>query len=145
MEVERNPGWSFDLSESMLEVDPEGGDVVVKILQLGNLASIPYITGSMYGWNITFPDNLSAIQPFSSSDIVIHAIPPTDSLAGEIGELTLIAQDGDGLGEIEVNIPLRVGANESIVTSVIGDWKVTEQGGVPLAWVTNTGNTLANV
>jgi hypothetical protein len=145
LEVKRNAGWSFDISSSMLEVAPDGGNITVELTQLGNLASQPFITGSIYGWNVTFPDNLPEFQPFSSAEVTIFVTPPADAMAGEVGELVLIAQDGDGLGEVQSAIPLRVGVDESVFITTSGTWKVSSAGGMPLAWISNDGNTLANV
>ena len=145
LEVQRNAGWSFDISQSSLEVLPTGRNITVKLIQQGNKASIPYITGSMYGWNVSFPTNLSAIEPFSQTELLIYATPPESALAGEVGELLLISQDGDGLGEVQAQIPLRVGAVEACELLSIGHWKVSQEGGFPLAWLENTGNSRVDV
>jgi len=145
LEVRRNAGWGFDISQSMLEVEPGGGNVTVELTHLGNLASQPFITGSIYGWNVTFPDSLPEFQPFSSAEVIIIVVPPEDAMAGEVGELVLISRDGDGSGEVQSTIPLRVGVHESVFMTTSGTWKVSDGGGMPLAWISNDGNTLANV
>ena len=66
-------------------------------------------------------------------------------MAGEVGELVLISRDGDGSGEVQSTIPLRVGVHESVFMTTSGTWKVSDGGGMPLAWISNDGNTLANV
>ena len=145
LEVHRVSGWSFDIANADLEVPPEGGNISLGLRQLGNTPSQPYLSGSISEWNITFPENLSQVKPGDLLNISIYAVPPVDSLAGEIGTLLLISRDGDGAGDSRSNIPLRVATEASIEIHAFGPWLVSSAGGYPLIWIENDGNSLVEI
>ena len=55
------------------------------------------------------------------------------------------AREADGSGLGEVLIPVRVGAVHSLNFDSTETWFVSPEGGLPLAWLENDGNALANV
>ena len=69
--------------------------------------------------------------------------PPEDAVAGEIGILKLRISDADGSGSTVQEIPVRVGDAPNIVIGHKGIWKINDQGGMPTAWIENSGNDVA--
>ena len=70
--------------------------------------------------------------------------PPEDAVAGEIGILKtsdsvmLMAQ----VQRVQ-EIPVRVGDAPNIALGHKGIWKINDQGGMPTAWIENSGNDVA--
>jgi len=143
LEVAQVSGWWVNLSGSNLEVPPQGGNVTLTIAQQGNAPSAPWFTKAGEGWNISLPDNAESINPGESTQIVVFATPPENSIAGQIGVIRLRISDGDGSGLVVEEVPIRVGSAPGIVLDVNGDWLLSAQGGLPTAWIENTGNDVA--
>jgi len=143
LEVAQVSGWRVNLSGSNLEVPPQGGNVSLTIEQLGNTPSAPWFTKAGEGWNISLPENAEVVSPGESVQIVVVATPPEDSIAGQIGVIRLRISDGDGSGLVVEEVPIRVGSAPGIMLGVNGDWLLSSQGGLPTAWIENTGNDVA--
>ena len=141
--VAETVGWALDLTETDLEIDPFGENITVGLIHLGNGMEQPYFTKAGAGWNMTLPANATPLGPFERTNFTIHVQPPVDALAGDIGTLHLRITGDDRSGEIEEQIPLRVGQSPRIEVEHRGTWLVNAQGGYPTAWVENQGNDMA--
>ncbi len=138
-------GWGFNLSNTSLEIDPEGGAISVRVEQRGNHPTRPWFTLVMPEWNLTYPETIDAISPGESTVLQINVTPPQDGLAGEVSLLRIRARESDGGGLGEVSVPLRIGAEHAMELHSANKWQVTLDGGMPLVWLENKGNALSNV
>ena len=138
-------GWRLNLSETNLVVDPSGGNLTLNVEQLGNKATEPWFSKAGSGWNISYPDYGSIVQPFDESSVTVFVTPPENAIAGEVGIIKLRISDGDGSGEVIQEVPVRVGTAPEISIGHAGSWMVNEQGGMPTAWVENLGNDIATL
>jgi len=138
-------GWRLNLSETNLVVDPNGGNLTLKVEQLGNKATEPWFSKAGSGWNISYPDYGPIVQPFDESSVTVFVTPPENAIAGEVGIIKLRISDGDGSGEVIQEVPVRVGTAPEISIGNAGSWMVNEQGGMPTAWVENLGNDIATL
>lgn len=137
-------GWRIDLSNTSLEVAPAGGVLELIIEQKGNSPAEPYFAKAGDGWNVSLPEFADAIDPGKSGLINITVYPPEDSVAGEVGVVSIVISNGDGSGQVIEQVPVRVGSEPGIVIDSKDHWKVRE--GVaswPTAWIENTGNDVA--
>ena len=142
-DVDHVSGWRFNLANTSLTIDPAGENVTLTVDQLGNAPSAPYFAKAGAGWNISYPENAEVVQPFESTTVTVFVTPPDDAVAGEIGILKLRISDADGSGSTVQEIPVRVGDAPNIAIGHRGIWKINEQGGMPTAWIENTGNDVA--
>lgn len=142
--VKNVAGWRFDLSNTSLEVPPEGGELEIVVEQKGNNPSEPYFTKAGQGWNVTHPDSGPEIDPGNSGFVTIFVTPPIDAVAGEVGVLSIRISNGNGDGQIIEQVPVRVGSAPGIVMDSAGPWKVRQgTASWPTAWIENTGNDVA--
>jgi len=142
-EVKRQSGWMIDLSDADLIIPPSGGEITVQVIALGNTPVSPWFQKAGHGWNLSMPNNLNAISPGNNASLTINVTPDDNALAGQIGLVSIIVSDGDGSGSTTEVIPVRVGSEPGILISSKGDWNVSSAGGMPTAWVSNTGNDVA--
>lgn len=136
--------WRIDLSNTSLEVPPNGGELELTIEQRGNFPDTPYFTKAGQGWNVSLPNSGDVIAPGEFAAINITVYPPADAVAGEVGVVSIRIANGTGQGQIVEQVPVRVGSEPGIVVDSKGSWKVRD--GVsswPTAWVENTGNDVA--
>ena len=144
LEVEDVAGWRFDLSNTSLEVPPEGGELHIIVEQKGNSPSTPYFTKAGQGWNVTLPEIGSEIEPGSTGVITITVTPPVDAVAGEVGVLSIRISNGNGAGQIIEEVPVRVGSAPGIALDSKVSWMVRQDvASWPTAWIENTGNDVA--
>jgi hypothetical protein len=141
--VDHVSGWRFNLSQTSLEVIPEGQNITLTVQQLGNSPEVPWFTKAGQGWMVDIPSNGSVIEPGQMSTITVFVTPPTEAVAGEVGVLRLRISDWDGSGSIVEEIPVRVGAAPNINIEHRGIWLVSQTGGLPTAWVNNIGNDVS--
>ena len=141
--VEAVSGWRLNLTNADLEVDPAGEDLDFTLVHTGNAFEQPYFAKAGAGWNITLPDNVTEVAPYSTTTITVHVQPPEDAIAGEVGVLRIRITGNDTRGLIVEEIPVRVGASPQINIDHRGVWSVNEHGGYPAAWVENLGNDIA--
>ena len=149
LSIDQVAGWRIDLSDTNLEVPPEGGMINLSIEQKGNAIVRPYFYKSGDGWSVELPSSGPAIEPGQSATISVNITPPSDAVAGEVGVISIMIQNGvplekGGSGIIVEKVPIRVGASPGIELGYKGAWKV--QDGVlswPTAWIENTGNDVA--
>ncbi len=52
IEVLQVAGWKIDLSETSLEISPEGGEIQLTVEQIGNAPAEPYFVKAGDGWNV---------------------------------------------------------------------------------------------
>ena len=145
--VLRNSGWSLKLINSNLDVENSGSNITFEIENKGNSIVEPILIPVLpTGWNITNISETIQVEPGKSITVELYIIPPSNSMAGEIGTMTLIVKDGDSLeGRSEISIPLRVANKYSIEVGFEENWFVNENGGYPLLWIKNTGNGLSKI
>ena len=142
------PSWNAIVNQASLEVDPEGSEVLLSVVQTGNSPSRPYI--SMFvsgesGWHIGEIEDLPIIEPGESAPLLLNITPPENAVHGRAVELTLRIKEGDSTGLSEIVFPLRVSATHDFSLIGFGDWVVSENGGYPLALVENTGNSPSTI
>lgn len=137
-------GWRFDLSNTNLEVAPEGGEIALKVEQLGNSPAQPWFIKAAEGWEVTLPQNSPSIDPGSSAIISVNITPPADAIAGEVGVISIRISNGDGSGQVLEQVPIRVGSAPEIHLEAKGAWMVrTGVSSWPTAWIENGGNDVA--
>ena len=91
-------GWRLNLSETNLVVEPNGGNLTLNVEHLGNKATEPWFSKAGSGWNISYPDSGTTVQPFGNSNVTIFVTPPENAIAGEVGIIKLRISDGDCSG-----------------------------------------------
>ena len=144
IEVLEVAGWKINLSNTSLEIPPNGGEIQLTVEQIGNSPAQPYFLKAGEGWNVSLPTSGPSIEPGSSGSFNITVYPPDDSIAGEVGVVSIRISNGDGSGQVVEQVPVRIGSVPGIVVDAKGSWKVRQ--GVsswPTAWIENTGNDVA--
>ncbi len=136
-------GWRFNLANTSLTIDPAGQNLTLTVDQLGNAPTAPYFAKAGAGWNLTYPESGSVVDPQASTSVTVFVIPPEGAVAGEIGILKIRISDADGSGSTIQEIPVRVGDAPNLTIDHKGIWKINDQGGLPTAWVENVGNDVA--
>ena len=136
-------GWSFNLANTSLTIDPAGQNLTLTVEQRGNAPQAPYYDKAGAGWNISYPENGVIVQPGESTTVTVFVSPPEYAVAGEIGILKIRISDADGSGSTIQDVPVRVGNAPNMTLGHKGIWRVNDQGGMPTAWVENTGNDVA--
>ena len=143
VEVGAVSGWRLNLTNTDLEVDPNGENLTLTLVHTGNDYETPYFAKAGAGWNITLPVEGGVVEPYGTTTFVVHVQPPENALAGEVGVLRIRITGNDTSGMVVEEVPVRVGANPSILVDHRGAWKVNEMGGYPAAWIENLGNDIA--
>ena len=138
-------GWSFNLANTSLTIDPAGQNLTLTVEQRGNAPEAPYYDKAGAGWNISYPENGEPVQPGETTTVTVFVMPPEKAVAGEIGILKIRISDADGSGSTIQDIPVRVGDAPNLTVAHKGIWRVNEFGGMPTAWIENTGNDVAVV
>tara|TARA_B110000467_G_scaffold164674_1_gene194980 strand:+ start:15 stop:4253 length:4239 start_codon:yes stop_codon:yes gene_type:complete len=141
--IDHVSGWRFNLSQTSLEVEPEGQNITLKVQQMGNSPEAPWFTKAGQGWMVEMPSNGDVIEPGQMATVTVFVTPPSEAVAGEVGVLRLRISDSDGSGTIIEEIPVRVGAAPNINIEHRGVWLLSETGGLPTAWVNNLGNDVS--
>ena len=144
LEVQKTARWHVNLANSDLEILPGGDTIQVEVVQLGNAPSVPYFTKSGQGWNTTLPDGI-LMEPGQTELIDIFVESPDNAVAGEVNIVKIRVSDGVGQGLEEFEIPVRVSASPNFNLNASQTWFVSDEGGYPLAWMENTGNTMSQV
>ena len=144
LEVQKTAKWHVNLANSELEILPGGDTIQVEVVQLGNSPSIPYFTKSGQGWNTSLPDG-TLMEPGQSELIDIYVESPESAIAGEVNIVKIRVSDGVGLGLEEFEIPVRVSPSPNFELNTNQTWFVSSDGGYPLAWMENSGNTMSHV
>ena len=143
LEVARVPGWAVYADEANLEIDPSGSQVQLTVAQMGNADSRPYTTSWVSGengWAVEEVSELPVLSPGETSPMILNITPPESAQHGRAVELNIRLRDGDGSGETEITLPLRVAIIRNFTMFDYGDWVVSESGGFPLVELRNHGN-----
>ena len=143
VEVSHVPGWSVVADQANLEVESGGSSVELTVVQQGNSPSEAYATvwvSGEGGWEIETPDDLPVLSPGQSAPMTLNITPPETAQHGRAVELHVRLREGDGSGETEITLPLRVAVFHDFNMSGEGDWIVSDEGGHPLAELRNLGN-----
>lgn len=143
--VGRVSGWSINLSEVDLVVPPEGGIIEVPIDHLGNSPQSPWFAKVAEGWSVSVPSNGTHVAPFGASTVFLNVTPPHGTEAGDVGTVNVRISDGDGEGASTHSVPVRVSAAAGLELNNEGVWWLSPSGGMPVAWLENTGNDVARV
>ena len=77
--------------------------------------------------------------------MILNITPPDTAQHGRSVELHVKLREGDGDGETEVTLPLRVAIINDFNLSGQGPWFVSDDGGHPLAELQNLGNAPTTV
>ena len=144
IEVLQVAGWKINLSNTSLEISPDGGEIQLTVEQIGNAPAKPYFLKAGDGWNVSLPTSGPSVNPGSSGFFNITVYPPKESVAGEVGVVSIQISNGDGSGQVVEQVPVRIGSVPGIIVDSKGSWKVRQ--GVsswPTAWIENTGNDVA--
>ena len=142
------PSWNAIVDQANLEVDPSGSQIVLSVVQTGNSPTQPYI--SMFvsgesGWGIGEISEMPVINPGQSAPLSLNITPPENAIHGRAVELTLRIREGDSSGLSEIVFPLRVSVTQDFSLSGHGDWVISQEGGFPLAFIENLGNSPSTV
>ena len=143
LEVARVPGWAVYANQANLEIEPSGSQVELTVVQIGNADSRPYPTiwvSGENGWIVDEPVELPILSPGETASLMLNITPPESAQHGRAVELNIRLRDGDGSGETEITLPLRVAKIRNFTMSSHGDWVVSESGGFPLVELLNQGN-----
>ncbi|MEC7706388.1 MAG: CARDB domain-containing protein [Candidatus Thermoplasmatota archaeon] len=143
LEVARVPGWAVYANQANLEIEPSGSQVELTVVQIGNADSRPYPTiwvSGENGWIVDEPVELPILSPGETASLMLNITPPESAQHGRAVELNIRLRDGDGSGETEITLPLRVAIIRNFTMSSHGDWVVSESGGFPLVELLNQGN-----
>ena len=143
----RNSGWSLKLDDSNLDVNASGSVISIEIENKGNSIVQPILLPVLpSGWNMSEIPSMTTVEPGESISVDLEVTPPSNSIAGEIGIMTLIVKDGDTLeGRSEIGIPLRVASTYSLEIGFEDNWIISSAGGYPMAWIKNSGNSLNKI
>ena len=73
-------GWKIDLSNTSLEVPPNGGILELTVEQMGNNPAKPYFIKAGDGWNVSLPNSGDVIDPGNFGKFNISVYPPENSV-----------------------------------------------------------------
>jgi hypothetical protein len=142
------PSWNAIIDQANLEVDPDGSEITLSVVQTGNSPSRPYISmfvSGEQGWEIGNISEMPIINPGDSVPLSLNITPPDNAIHGRAVELTLRIKEGDSSGLSEIVFPLRVAVTHDFSLSGQGDWVISQDGGFPLAFVENHGNAPSTI
>lgn len=136
------PGWWILAGGADLDIDRNGANITLVVEQRGNSPATPFVNGwvDTEGWMINLSQNLPQLDPGESANFTCGIIPPSGAISGHTVELTLSAKNGDGSGEGQTTLPLRVAAWHDYTLTTEEVWTISSTGGLPLAMLSNHGN-----
>ena len=143
IEVTHVPAWSASADQTYLDIHPNGSSIELTVIQQGNSPTMPYATvwvSGESGWDVTVPDELPLLSPGETAPMMLNITPPDTAQHGRAVELHVKLREGDGSGETEITLPLRVAIINDFNLSGQGPWFVSDDGGHPLAELQNLGN-----
>jgi len=141
--AKHKPGWNVLASGAELEIDANGSEVELTIVQLGNMESRPYVSVWVIGeegWIIELPEELPLIEPDKSTSMILNVTPSENSQYGRAVELNIRVREGDSSVVSEVTLPLRVAAIHNFTMIDYHKWEISDHGGHPLVSLENLGN-----
>ncbi len=143
LEVTHVPKWGVVANDADLEIDPEGSQIELTLVQMGNSPSQPfaslYVTGEN-GWDIEVLGDLPIISPGGTSPLPLNITPPDSAMHGRSVELHVRVREGDASGLAEITLPLRVSITHDFAMDGEGPWVISGDGGHPQVTVQNLGN-----
>ena len=144
IEVGHTPSWKVIASGVDLDISPFGEIISMTVVQTGNLPAEPYantyVSGTI-GWNVSIENTPGILEPGQSGNLELNITPPSSAIAGQAVQLNIILRNGDGSGWSSATFPVRVDALRNHTLEGDSNWHVTNEGGFPLLWVTNEGNS----
>jgi hypothetical protein len=143
LEVTHVPKWGVVANDADLEIDPEGSQIELTLVQMGNSPSQPfasvYVTGEN-GWDIEVLGDLPIISPGGTSPLPLNITPPDSAMHGRSVELHVRVREGDASGLAEITLPLRVSITHDFAMDGEGPWVISGDGGHSQVTVQNLGN-----
>ena len=142
--VNHEPGWKVLAGGTNLEIENNGSEIELTILQMGNKETRPYISVWVVGesgWKIEIPNEMPMISPGESAPLILNITPSNNSQYGNPVELYVKVREGDASAVSEVTLPLRVAEINDFKMTSHGDWQISKDGGKPLVILENTGNS----
>ena len=144
IEVGHTPSWKVIASGVDLDISPYGEIISMTVVQTGNLPAEPYantyVSGTI-GWNVSVENTPGLLEPGETGVLELNITPPDSAIAGQAVQLNIILRNGDGSGWSSATFPVRVDAMRNHSLEGETDWYVSNEGGHPLLWVTNHGNS----
>ncbi len=142
--VNHEPGWKVLAGGTNLEIENNGSEIELTILQMGNKETRPYISVWVVGesgWNIDTPNEMPMISPGGSAPLILNITPSNNSKYGNPVELYVKVREGDASAVSEVTLPLRVAEINDFKMTSHGAWQISKDGGKSLVVLENTGNS----
>ena len=142
--VNHEPGWKVLAGGTNLEIENNGSEIELTILQMGNKETRPYISVWVVGesgWNIETPNEMPMISPGGSAPLILNITPSNNSQYGNPVELYVKVREGDASAVSEVTLPLRVAEINDFKMTSHGPWQISKDGGKSLVILENTGNS----
>ena len=142
IEVSHITGWNAIAIDADLEIEPEGSQVSLTIVQEGNSPTRPYVSVQIdsEGWSVETPGDLPTLEPGETANLELSITPPTTARYGKSVELLVRLREGDGSSQESITIPLRVAQIHNFTLENTGNWIVSPNGGYPRAELRNIGN-----
>ena len=144
IEVGHAPSWSIVATGIDLDIAPEGEIIELSVVQNGNLPAEPYantFVKGVLGWNVSVLEMPGVLSPGESGQMRLNITPPEATIAGAAVELNIILRNADGSGTSTTTLPIRVDAVHNHILDGDTDWIITQDGGMPLLWIRNLGNS----
>jgi uncharacterized membrane protein len=142
--VKHSPGWTVVANDADLEIGNNGSGVELTIVQLGNMASRPYVSVWIVGengWTVLAPNELPMITPGGISEMILNVTPPDNAQYGKSVELHVKVREGDSSVSSEITLPLRVSAIYNFTMVKHDSWILSPTGGYALVSLENHGNS----
>jgi uncharacterized membrane protein len=142
--VNHEPGWKVLAGGTNLEIDSNGSEIKLNILQMGNKETRPYISVWVVGesgWAIENPSEMPIIPPGESAPLTLNITPSRNSQHGNPVELYVKVREGDASAISEVTLPLRVAEIYDFKMTSHGPWQLSKVGGKSLITIENLGNS----
>ena len=144
IEVGHAPSWSIVATGIDLDISPDGEIIELSVVQDGNLPAEPYantFVKGVLGWNVSVLEMPGILSPGESGLMRLNITPPDATIAGAAVELNIILRNADGSGTSTTTLPIRVDAVHDHLLDGDEDWIITQEGGMPLLWIRNLGNS----
>ena len=144
IEVGHSPSWSIVATGIDLDIAPDGEIIELSVIQNGNLPAEPYantFVKGVLGWNVSVLEMPGILSPGESGPMRLNITPPESTIAGAAVELNIILRNADGSGTSTTTLPIRVDAVHDHLLDGDTDWIITQDGGMPLLWIRNLGNS----
>ncbi|MBD50815.1 MAG: hypothetical protein CMB08_02690 [Euryarchaeota archaeon] len=142
--VNHEPGWKVSAEGTNLEIDNNGSEIELTIMQMGNKETRPYVSVWVVGengWNIETPNEMPMIAPGMNAPLILNITPSNNSQYGNPVELYVKVREGDASAVSEVTLPLRVAEINDFKMISHGPWQISKDGGKSLIILENTGNS----